>query len=404
MAVTGIYEKLITQLLQNKLEEYENSKKFFIDRTPLEPADAAHYLSRFLQHLLHLILESQRTGGDKISWQIELSNKLINWLKTYLNDESITENLIDARGQLLRAILSTQNPLASDLKDYISKIMPLSGLSQSELFTGSNAGLSLESEIKREILSADEIWWLVSFIKWTGIRIFSEALKEFTSNGKKLKIITTSYMGATDQKAVDFLASLPNTELKINYDISHERLHAKSYLFIRNTGFDTGYIGSSNISRTALTNGLEWNLKITTQEIPHIIKKFKSTFKTYWESPEFEIYRPEDSAKRERLRKSLAKARGTLQDEIPLFFDLEPHAYQKAILDRLHVERTVHNRWKNLVVAATGTGKTIISAFDFQRLKREHAEAKLLYVAHREEILRQAIKTFQAVLRDTTFG
>lgn len=211
-------------------------------------------------------------------------------------------------------------------------------------------------------------------------------------------------MGATDQKAVNFLGSLSNTEIKLSYNHTQERLHAKSYIFIRNNGFNTGYIGSSNISRSALTNGLEWNLKVTTQEIPHILEKFKSTFETYWESPEFESYSPGDKKAQERLRISLATARGGKRDDIQLFFDIEPHYYQKQILETLKVERNVHNRWKNLVVAATGTGKTIISAFDYKRLCKEKKGAKLLFVAHREEILKQAQKAFQAVLHDPYFG
>ena len=399
---TGLYEELITQLLQDKLSECEG-ECYFIERQPLEVADAALYLSHFLQHILHVVFESFKVQ-DKISKQIELSNALIYWLRDYLDNESLTENIIDAKGQLLKALYSTKNPVATDLKAYVNKITPITGLSQSELFTGSNVGLSLESELKREILSSDEIWWLVSFIKWTGVRIFADELKQFTNSGRKLKIITTSYMGATDQKAVNFLGSLPNTEVRMSYNTSQERLHAKSYMFLRDSGFDTGYIGSSNISRSALTNGLEWNLKVTTQEIPHIITKFKSTFETYWESHEFEKYHPDDEKDQIRLKKSLANARGVQNNDPVLFFDLEPHSYQKQILEKLHIERTIHGRHKNLIVAATGTGKTVISAFDFRRFNRENPGAKLLFVAHREEMLKQARKTFQAVLRDASFG
>ena len=400
--MSGLYEELITQLLQDKLSECEG-ECYFIERQPLEAADAALYLSHFLQHILHVIFESFKVQ-DKISKQIELSNALIYWLRDYLDNEHLTENIIDAKGQLLKALYSTKNPVATDLKAYVNKITPITGLSQSELFTGSNVGLSLESELKREILSSDEIWWLVSFIKWTGVRIFADELKQFTNSGRKLKIITTSYMGATDQKAVNFLGSLPNTEVRMSYNTSQERLHAKSYMFLRDSGFDTGYIGSSNISRSALTNGLEWNLKVTTQEIPHIITKFKSTFETYWESHEFEKYHPDDEKDQIRLKKSLANARGVQNNDPVLFFDLEPHSYQKQILEKLHIERTIHGRHKNLIVAATGTGKTVISAFDFRRFNRENPGAKLLFVAHREEMLKQARKTFQAVLRDASFG
>lgn len=398
----GLYEELITQLLQDKLSQKKDGL-YFIERQTLDAADAAIYLSRFLQHILHVIFESFK-AQDKVSKQIELSNSLIYWLRDYLDNDTLTENIIDAKGQLLKALFSTKNPIARDLKEYVNKITPITGLSQSELFTGSNVGLSLESELKREILSSDEIWWLVSFIKWTGVRIFSDELKQFTNSGRKLKIITTSYMGATDQKAVNFLGSLPNTEVRMSYNTSQERLHAKSYMFLRDSGFDTGYIGSSNISRSALTNGLEWNLKVTTQEIPHILAKFKSTFETYWESHEFEKYNPGDEEDQIRLKKSLVSARGVHHNEPVLFFDLEPHSYQKQILEKLHIERTVHDRHKNLIVAATGTGKTMISAFDFRRVNRENPGAKLLFVAHREEMLKQARRTFQAVLCDSSFG
>ena len=282
-------------------------------------------------------------------------------------------------------------------------IFPLAGLTQSELFCGSNAGLSLESELKREILSADKIYWLVSFIKWAGIRIFRKELEEFTASGRELKIITTSYMGATDAKAVEYLASLPNTEVKLSYNTERERLHAKSYLFLRNTGFHTGYIGSSNLSHSALTNGLEWNLKITSQEIPHIIDKSLSTFETYWASNEFELFNG-DTSSTEKLNQALRQQRGGDEQSTAHFFDITPFAHQSEILERLAVERDIHQRFRNLVVAATGTGKTLISAFDFARFVKQKPNASFLFVAHREEILKQARAAYRGVLRDGAFG
>lgn len=163
----------------------------------------------------------------------------------------------------------------------------------------------------------------MSFIKWTGIRIFRKELEEFTRSGRQLKVITTSYMGATDAKAVEFLASLPNTQIKLSYNTQRERLHAKSYLFLRNTGFHTGYIGSSNLSHSALTSGLEWNLKITSQEIPHIIAKSLSTFETYWASNDFEVFDGEVESK-EKLNTALREARGGYTETTAYFFDLKP--------------------------------------------------------------------------------
>ncbi|NLX52313.1 MAG: DUF3427 domain-containing protein [Deltaproteobacteria bacterium] len=403
MTVSGIYETLITEVLQCSLEKLQS--EFYIQKQTLDASEAALYLSRFLGLVLQTTLDALPNEDDRIARQIEISNGLIRWLADYVRDAELSENLIASQGQILTALFAKNNPIAADLHAHVAKITPLTGLSQSELFTGSNAGISLESEMKREIRSCDEICWLVSFIKWTGIRVFAEELKDFTRSGHKIRVITTSYMGATDQKAVDFLAALPNTEIKLSYNTTQERLHAKAYIFLRNTGFDTGYIGSSNISRSALTNGLEWNLKVTTQEIPNIINKFKSTFETYWASPDFETYSAGDAVAHERLEKSLKSACGDNRDEsTAMFFDIKPHVHQKEILERLTIERDVHNRWRNLIVAATGTGKTIISAFDFQRFLTKNPHAKFLFVAHREEILKQSRQAFRGILRQTSFG
>jgi len=397
---TGLYEQLINKLIANKLELLD-SEEYYISKTKLDKQEAARYLSLYLAETIRFALNEVK-DDDRPLKQIELSNKIINLLIQELDNFDLSQNILENEGKLLEAVFSKLDFSFRNIHERIKEITPYTRLSQSELFTGNSAGISLESEIRKEILSSDEICWLVSFIKYSGIRIFKEELEEFTKSGRKLKVITTSYMGATDFKAIEFLSSLPNTEVKISYNTSHERLHAKSYLFLRNTGFHTGYIGSSNISRSALTNGLEWNLKITTQEISHIIDKFRKTFETYWEDAEFEKFKIEND--REKLQKALKAERNQEKKIIHDFFDLRPFTFQEEILAKLQSERLVHQRYKNLIVAATGTGKTMISAFDYKQFKKEHSTARLLFVAHRKEILEQAIETFQHVLRDSNFG
>src|SRR5690606_28938042 len=114
------------------------------------------------------------------------------------------------------------------------------------------------------------------------------------------------------------------------------------------------------------TNGLEWNMKVTTKEVGHIIDKFKKTFETYWEDKDFEYYNSEKD--KQRLQRAIS-SQNVQQATISTFFDLEPYPYQAEILERLSTERMVHQRNRNLVVAATGTGKTVISAFDYKRFK-----------------------------------
>ncbi|MBE5317723.1 DUF3427 domain-containing protein [Pedobacter sp. MR2016-19] len=398
----GLYEKLITKLIASKLDQMDE-EKFFIQKTILDKSEAARYLSLYLSETIQFALQQIKEGDQGgIQKKIELSNQIIQVLISALPDLTLTNNLITSEGQLLEAVLSIEDSPFPDLKERVKQIMPYTRLSQSELFTGSNAGISLESEIKKEILSADEICWLVSFIKFSGIRIFKDELEAFTNSGRKLKIITTTYMGATDVKAIEFLSGLKNTEIKVSYNTEHERLHAKAYLFLRKSGFDTGYIGSSNLSRSALTNGLEWNLKVTQKEIGHIIDKFKKTFNTYWADKEFEPY--VFGTDQLKLSTSLKQQRSRDQRGIVSFFDITPKHFQQEILEQLESERVNHHRFKNLIVAATGTGKTVISAFDYKRFKANNSQARLLFIAHRKELLEQAQDMFRHVLRDANFG
>lgn len=400
MTQQGLYEQLINKLISSKLNDLDRNA-FHIKKNLIDKSEASRVLSQYLLEKIRLAL-NLITGDDSIEKQIEISNKIIKLLRTELNDVDFEEDLISTEAKILSAIFSKIDARFSDFEKHLKEITPYTRLSQSELFTGNNAGISLESEIKKEILSSDKINFLVSFIKWTGIRIFEKELFEFTERGGQLKVITTSYMGATDLKAVEYLSGLKNTEIKVSYNTDNERLHAKAYLFFRNTGFHTGYIGSSNLSRSALTNGLEWNMKVTTKEVGHIIDKFQKTFDTYWQDNEFELF--EKAHHTEKLRVALKKERTTERNNYATYFDIKPFPFQDEILEKLETERLVHDRFRNLIVAATGTGKTVVSAFDFKNYKKKNQSAKLLFVAHRKEILQQAQATFQGVLRDNNFG
>ncbi len=397
----GIYEELVTKLVSLKLNEI-NQNTFYVNKTPVDKEEAATVLSKHLAQTIKTALKMVN-GDNQIEIQIEIANKIILFLKQELNKDEFTNDLIEIEGEILKAVFSKIDSHFSDFNLHLKEITPYTRLTHSELFTGGNAGLSLESELKKEILSSNQIDLLVSFIKFKGIIILERELKDFTKRGGRLRVITTTYMGASDYKAIQLLSNLENTQVKISYNSGNERLHAKAYLFKRKTGFHTGYIGSSNFSRSALTDGLEWNLKITTKEVSHIIDKFQKTFDSYWQSDDFELFN--DFKHKEKLIQSLNQGKsGKLSDLNLSFFEIKPFPFQAEILEKLEVERTIHNRNKNLIVAATGTGKTVISAFDYKNFRNSNKSAKLLFLAHRKEILVQSLTTFRGILRDNNFG
>jgi superfamily II DNA or RNA helicase len=397
----GLYEELVTKLINFKINELDKDT-FQVKKASIDKAEAAQLLSQHIgktiRHAFTLI-----KGDDAVEIQIEIANKIILFLKEELKKEEFEDDLIETEGKILKAVFTKVDAHFTDLDLHLKEITPYTRLIHSELFTGGNSRTTLESELRKEILSSDRIDLLVSFIKWKGIRILERELREFTSRGGKLRVITTTYIGATDSKAVEFLASLANTEVKVSYNTGNERLHAKAYLFQRNTGFHTAYIGSSNFSRSALTDGLEWNLKVTTKEVSHIIDKFKKTFEAYWQNSDFELF--DKNIHSDKLVEALKKGKFSKEYTFTTaYFDIKPFPYQNEILEKLEVERTVHNRNRNLLVAATGTGKTVISAFDYKNFKSINKSSKLLFVAHRKEILQQAKATFQGVLKDNNFG
>jgi len=387
----GIYEqvinRMINKIISNELENKEYTKE------PIDPADKNNIFAEYTGGLIRDKFRQIKKEEQKVT----VLNKIIDLLSAEIDDQEIIDHTVEGNGEILLEV-KDKTPVNSR----IASPRAITSIARSFLFTGSKVEPTLYGELKKEILSSDRIDILVSFIKYSGLRLLIDEFKEFTKT-KKLRVITTSYMGASDYKAIKLLAELPNTEIKISFDNKRTRLHAKAYYFHRDTGFSTAYIGSSNMSSPAMSSGLEWNVKVSEYTSPDLVNKYRASFEAYWYDEEFVLFDPNNAQHTIQLKNALEE-KSLIEKENLIFFDIKPYSYQQEILEKLQVEREVHQSYKNLIVAATGTGKTVISAFDFKRYFQTNTQTKFLFLAHRKEILEQSIVTFRTIIRDQNFG
>ncbi len=390
----GLYELLLDH---KRLEELRGPiAEGLAEMAALDPAASPAALSGHFAGLLLTALRSTKEPSRP-----QLLNDLLQALGLQDLARFVLEHTLPDEPQVLLSLKQRSTD--------ISAKRPLTPLHQSSLFTGSPEEPQLDRELAAELLSADRVDILVSFVKLSGLRLLQPALAKLSERGVPVRIITTCYMGASDPKAVAWLADQPGFFVKVSYDTERTRLHAKAYHFFRESGFSTAYIGSANMSQPAMTSGLEWTVKVTSQDAPQLLTRFQAEFESYWANPQFEDYVP-DSAHQFRL--AIARARGESMGKGAdssaerFFSEIRPYSYQVRILEALAAERAA-GYTRNLVVAATGTGKTVIAAFDYashMRAAQPGPQPTLLFVAHRREILEQARGCFQHVLRDANFG
>lgn len=396
MLKPGLYESVITESIQ---KEIKTNTELISEIGPIDEAEAAKVLTSYLAAVIEKKLDQVKDHGLKS--QIELVNEITKTLEK--TDPDMKEDFVDESAQQLLGVVECRNSLSA-IDKKAKLIRPETSLSMSSLFTGAIHEPQLYTELNKEIASSNAIDLLVSFIKWSGLRLIIDELRAFTQRGGKLRVVTTSYMGATDVKAIEALVELANTEIKISYDTKRTRLHAKTYVFVRDTGFTTAYVGSSNLSHAAMSTGLEWNVKVTAKDLPETIEKINATFESYWHNQDFACYSKVDQLQLEVALRD--EKMGDIKNQKLYLVDIRPYPYQQEILDRLEAERTIRQHTRNLIVAATGTGKTVISALDYKRFRKQSPKGanRLLFIAHREEILSQSIQCFRNVLRDENFG
>ena len=278
------------------------------------------------------------------------------------------------------------------------------------LVTNRDFKFNMSSELRLELRSSNSVAILMSFVKQRGMKILADELELLRQRNVEVRLLTTVYTGATDQGALDFLVNDLGVNVRINYNADQSHLHAKAWLFNRNSGYSTAFVGSSNLSGTALTDGLEWNVRLSEISSGGLLGNFRDAFNSYWESDIFEPYDPKTDS--EKLQGALSFARNKFGNKSgpsqTLFMpnvDVEARPHQEKMLEDLKTQRDEFGRHRNLVVAATGTGKTVLAALDYSALQDSLGKKpSLLFVAHRQEILDQSLITFRTVLKDSNFG
>jgi len=412
----GWYEQLLTPRLQSLFDELKEAAPIYLKTKPDEPA-----LKEFLLHHLRPLV---RASLEEISPEqsIELVSRLIRELAKAEPDLATEVPSLE----LIRGLFDPASTAQSQAQQRADSDLPRTGLSSSELFTGRERHLNLLDELRREIRTADSVDIVVSFFRWSGLRLLEEDLRTARSRGVRVRAISTVYLGATEAHAIEALRSW-GAEVYLSYNSHQGRLHAKAWIFHRPRNLGTAFIGSSNLSKDALTDGLEWNVKATQRESPILFTRTADSFEAIAADPEFERYLEGDL---ERLQEALRAAKvpsgsiriSDLPQELRLRVQehlakgtavsttnwvasrLRPHPFQEEVLDRLVGEREIRQRFRNLVVLPTGTGKTVVAALDYARQISDGVRPTLLFVAHREELLAQAQRTFANVLQDPNFG
>ena len=384
----GLYDKLVSSKLRHELETNDDVRT---SEEALTDSNSVEMLSRYLFEISKIALSAIKgSSSERIGNRVALTNTLIG---TLVDRHLGVDNSDMAEPSVLRAI---KNVAKAGLGKTVFPARPSIPLRHSDLIVNGPRDLRIGREIQLELQSADRVDVIVSFIMWTGFVELRDALQSFCDKftGKvPLRILTTTYMGATHHEALDALKEM-GADIRVSYDSRRTRLHAKAWLFHRDSGFSTGLIGSSNLSHSALKDGCEWNVRLSSVDNSGILRKFDATFEQYWDEGSFEPY------DREQFVKSVQLPRNKERDALAPFLKLEPYPHQKEILDALVTERE-QGQNRNLVVAATGTGKTVIAALDYRRIGKRPS---LLFVAHRREILEKSRATYRAALNDGNFG
>ncbi|MCB2287813.1 DEAD/DEAH box helicase [Clostridium algidicarnis] len=303
------------------------------------------------------------------------------------NLEGITIKSIDTDG---KSIIKNEILKASEAGLINSLIDSNLALTPKLIVNDYSKGSKVLTEIISELTKCKEFFISVAFITSSGITPLLETLKYLDEKGIKGKILTTDYLNFSEPKALRKLLEFSNIEIKL---YSKENFHTKGYIF----KYDDHYkliVGSSNLTQSALTKNKEWNLKISSLEEGSLTENVIDEFNGLWDDA-YDLTLDWIETYQDIYKKQIEYAR---KSSVPRLsqYKLKPNKMQVAAIQGLNKIREDGSD-KALLISATGTGKTYLSAFEL----RNYNPKKALFIVHREQIARQALNSFQNVFGDT---
>lgn len=264
-----------------------------------------------------------------------------------------------------------------------------------------DARMHLYHQLFHSFEKADSVDIIVSFLMESGVKMLIEDLGNALKRGAKIRILTGNYLGITQPSALYLIKRKLGNQIDLRfYNEKNRSFHPKSYIF-HYEDYSEIYIGSSNISRSALTSGIEWNYRFRSTTDPESYDKFYETFEDLFQNHSIaiddeELRKYSKNWHKPAVSKDLERYDVESEDEkVKELF--EPRGAQIEALCTLEHTRAEGAR-RALISAATGVGKTYLAAFDSEKYKR------VLFVAHKEEILKQAANSFQNVRKSDDYG
>lgn len=296
--------------------------------------------------------------------------------------------------------MQTQDYLAQELQQSLAsaliddKINSLPDLQPQIIYNDYNSGSNLLVELLQELQTCKRFYFAIAFITQSGLICLKECLKLLQEKNITGDILTTDYLYFNQPKALQELQQYPNLNIRI---YTKENFHIKGYIFKQNDYY-TLIVGSNNLTQTALKANKEWSLKINSLANGALINNTLSQFQQMWQEalPLTDIWLKQYTDKYYSLQK-LKRQFATAQENIST--NVTPNKMQQEALKAL-AKLQQNNKHKALLISATGTGKTYLSAFAVKKANPK----RLLFLAHREQILKQACKTFAKIIPDSQYG